>query len=71
MFHPLSFNSKEQIARDLKQRLEDVIAQSEQAIKKPISEQDLGENAFDLRSITAVEMLKREASESDESEVSE
>eukprot|EP00064_Thunnus_orientalis_P004684 superscaffoldBa00000434_g4696 len=63
--------SDEQMALDLKQQLEDVIAQSEQAIKESesISEQDMGDNAFGLRSITAVEMVEqKKASESDESE---
>ncbi|XP_042284103.1 unconventional myosin-VIIb-like [Thunnus maccoyii] len=63
--------SDEQMALDLKQQLEDVIAQSEQAIKESesISEQDMGDNAFGLRSITAVEMVEQKASESDESEM--
>lgn len=65
--------NQDQIARDLQQRLEEVIAQSEQANKKPepITEHDSGENVFDLLSTTAAEVVEQEASESDESEVSE
>ncbi|XP_026169030.1 unconventional myosin-VIIa-like [Mastacembelus armatus] len=63
----LEEQNTEQIVLAVQQRLEDVIAQSQQPDKEPepVIEQDSGENLYDLQQSPAVKVVETETPESD------